>query len=981
MAGAHRLSLALVAVAACTRAPRPCDDCAPAEPSPIRIHEVMTKNDGAWIDEAGETDDWVELRNVTSAPVSLAGYVLEDAAGNNQEVPPLELAPGAVLLLWADDDPEQGALHLAFELSSRGERLTLRYPDGRRADRVTLGPSEPNLAWVRRADGTVESCRWATPGRVNTEPCAPPPPTELPQDEVFAPYTWPEPWPALPQPLALTELALRPGQLVELHNLGTSSVDLSAYAVELSPHAPGLAWPSLGLGRRLSWPAATLGAGERVVVPLTSDDVAALAATPEYEGVVTLFELASGAVVDRVDFMAWPEGAVLSRHPEHGRWRFCATSTPGAANDACAPLASRPVGTRLRHLYTPGDFAALAARGTELGMQSVKVVVDLDAGEVVHLLSNDWDLHYTFVREEIYGEPHLDRCDPDQNQEFRLGWAQFSQEQYYAVETRRFLLATLEHHTGAGLRTFELTTGDRIIAPQMQRAFFAAMGRVDTPRLWALRPQDTRQSTELRLIEGTVPIVDRNAPFRDVEEQLLAPGLAYGTLTFVPAADLESTPLGARVIVVTDEVPNDLPFVGGLVTEAFQTPLAHVNLLSKNRGTPNLALRAARSDPRFAALFGQLVRLEVQTGGFVLSAADPAEAEAYWATLAGPGEALVPRLDTSVRGPQPLAGLDLTALPAIGAKAAQLAELGRVDSARTACPGPVRVPQAAFAIPLVHSLEHYEASGARARLAELEADAAFRADPLVRHSGLAEVRALVLAQPVDAALLAEVVALATSSFGDAPLRLRSSSNTEDLPGFNGAGLYTSASASLLAGDLEDALRTVWASLYNPRAYDERAHYRVSSATVAMGVLVHPAFQKERANGVAVSRDVRDPIRGDYYYFNLQAGEASVTNPAPGITTTQLIYRWGRTPPIMVDAETNLPSSGPVMSDGEVAHAACVLRAIHDHFRPLLDPTLENRWFAMDIELKLAGEERALWVKQARPFSFGNAELPADCREF
>jgi len=36
--------------------------------------------------------------------------------------------------------------------------------------------------------------------------------------------------------------------------------------------------------------------------------------------------------------------------------------------------------------------------------------------------------------------------------------------------------------------------------------------------------------------------------------------------------------------------------LGGLITEAFQTPLSHVNLLSQARGTPNMALAGARTD-------------------------------------------------------------------------------------------------------------------------------------------------------------------------------------------------------------------------------------------------------------------------------------------------------------------------------------------------------------------------------------------------
>jgi hypothetical protein len=70
----------------------------------------------------------------------------------------------------------------------------------------------------------------------------------------------------------------------------------------------------------------------------------------------------------------------------------------------------------------------------------------------------------------------------------------------------------------------------------------------------------------------------------------------------------------------------------------------------------------------------------------------------------------------------------------------------------------------------------------------------------------------------------------------------------------------------------------------------------------------------------------------------------------------------------------------VLAEDELEGVACALRAIHAHFRPLIDPRSEDRWFAMDIEFKLLGADRTLLVKQARPYSFGSAEVPADCRE-
>jgi hypothetical protein len=64
----------------------------------------------------------------------------------------------------------------------------------------------------------------------------------------------------------------------------------------------------------------------------------------------------------------------------------------------------------------------------------------------------------------------------------------------------------------------------------------------------------------------------------------------------------------------------------------------------------------------------------------------------------------------------------------------------------------------------------------------------------------------------------------------------------------------------------------------------------------------------------------------------------------------------------------------------VSLLACYIRAIETHFRPRLDPTGANRWFAMESEFKLVGPERRPVLKQARPYSFGLATIPVDCRE-
>jgi len=959
----------------------------------LLINEVMSQNDGAWVDDLAEADDWIELVNVGDDALQLSDFTIEDSGGTAIALPDVVLQTGQHVVLFADDDAEQGALHLPFKLSSGGDSLIVRDSSGAAVDAVEVPALEVNEAFSRVPDASTKwiHCRYATPGRSNGKRCAPPAPVELDDDVEFAPFTLSDPYPSNLTTLVISELGLRPSEaepaFVELYNAGSSAVLLSDYVLNLSPHKPHQAWPTTAQGQTLTLPAMQLDPGQRVAMAVPDQAIDLLQPDPQFEGVLTLFG-ADESLVDRLDFMQWPQGATLTRVPDNSALtRFCTNTTVGQPN-TCDQLPSRDIGDRVRAMRTPGDFKALAAGAEQLGIDAMKFVVDMQAPGLVHLIaSSRWPLHYTFVRELIYQQPQLDRCDPVQNQEFYQGWVEFSNDEYYDAVNRRFLLGTLSRFGGSGLSAVEYTFGDAITPEQMQRGYYAVVAHAFSPSDWALRPQDDTQVGKARQIEGTLPLMSPNRPFVDVTYQPLTEGVAYGTLRFVPAVELETASLGPKVIVVTDDVPNDIALVGGLITEAFQTPLAHVNVLSQNRGTPNASLVGARSE--LEEYFDQLVRVEVGAGGLDVGLADPDEAAEFWKQQQGDVELVTPRRDTNVRGVQPLSDHTLESLPAIGAKAAQMAELGRVDIAVSYCSGNVKPPSppTPFAIPVAHYTDHFAASGAEELLEELKADPQFVADSQVRAEGLRAVRDLILNHPVEPGLLTQVEAAVSERYGTARVRFRSSSNTEDLPNFNGAGLYTSISAELDNDDrrVEDAMRTVWASLWNFRAYDERSFANIDDSRVAMGILVHPASLSEEANGVAVSRNVLEPDRGDLYYINVQLGEATVTNPAPGVTTEQLVYQWGRQPPVVYHGQSSLLDALPnppehVMSQAEVALLACSLRAVHDWFRPLLDPDSENRWFAMEVEFKLLDGGRQLLVKQARPHSFGRSEFFGDCRE-
>ena len=77
-------------------------------------------------------------------------------------------------------------------------------------------------------------------------------------------------------------------------------------------------------------------------------------------------------------------------------------------------------------------------------------------------------------------------------------------------------------------------------------------------------------------------------------------------------------------------IPNDIPVVMGIITNEFQTPLSHINVLSQNRGTPNMGLRNAWSDPALKALEGKWVHLTVTAFDHQIVEVTAEQAEAWW---------------------------------------------------------------------------------------------------------------------------------------------------------------------------------------------------------------------------------------------------------------------------------------------------------------------------------------------------------------
>ncbi len=938
---------------------------------PLAVDEIVPENRGTTVAADGVARPWLEVVAQGDDPVDLALWSLV----LGEEVP-WPLADEADVL----EVGERRFLFLPFSVP-RGAVLRLEGPDVSHAIEVPVDlPVDHALA---RFGGPLERCRWATPGAPNGDVCQSPAWPEPPVVQDFLSDPLPEVYPPRLRPLVITELGLHPAPgFVEILNAGDDPVEVADWSVQVAAQPAGMAWPEHGRGAELSWPVEVLAPGERVTLAVLPMDVADLVADPLFEGVVTLFD-AFGEAAERVDFMHWPEGGFLAREgPDDtsGHHRFCAASTPDEvdSDEACEPLASRPIGDRVRHLRTPGDFGALAEGNFYTGTTNAKVVVDLGAGEVVHLLGNArWDLHYTFVREVIEGLPHMSRCIPAEVRVFNRGWSDFSRAHYFS-DDRRYVLSTLYRSAANGVLTMEYTTGDRITPPLMKRAFLATMRNVQQHGDYALKPHGVSQHARYHDLEETgVPIVELNAHLRGATQQLLVPGVAYGWLRALPGDALDPAALGPDTILVTDEAPSDLPYVGGLLADRPQSPNADHLIRMLDRGAPSMSLQGVADDPRVAPFIDQFVRFEVRAGDFVITPAEAEEAEAWREAEAAERVPVnVVEADLMVRGVVPLAELGRASIASAGTHAAYIASLSNVESGRRGCVGALGAPSSGFALTVVHAHEHLVASGAAAVLPAVDA-------PRVeRLAALAAVRDAIRAQPVDPAVLAAFSNALTETFRGVPTRLWPSSNAAGAMGFSGAGLYPprtlAADPELVA--IESALHDIWASQWSALASDERAFRGIEPASAALGVFVSAAPTGPiSSNGNLIARNIYFPLRRDHV-MSIQRGLAPVSSPAPGVDAEEIVYNT-RSGIDLVGRRTwsSLSPGTPLLDNARMNLLACRGIVALADLQATIDPRRTNRWLAADISwwVPVEGEPR---IERIRPMIFGLRTATADCRE-
>ena len=476
-----------------------------------------------------------------------------------------------------------------------------------------------------------------------------------------------------------------------------------------------------------------------------------------------------------------------------------------------------------------------------------------------------------------------------------------------------------------------------------------------------------------------------------------AAGWAVGRLRYFAGGEIAAAYGDGRLrgedILLTDGVPAETPLVAGIISLTPSTPNSHTAILAASFGIPFVYLPDAGERERVRQLEGHRILLravKAQDLGQVkvldlegvLEPAFEAELLALkapepivfppkrsWGALSAPTDSLVPADSQFFGGKAANYGLLWRAIP-------------------THCQ-----PAVAFSFDLWDAfLDQTLPSGLT-----LRAEIAARLAPFTHYppdipalkTNLAAVRDLFTRTANFTPAQQQAIVTALGTFNpNRKIRFRSSTNVEDAEHFTGAGLYDSFSGCLLDELDSDnvgpcqcdpaepnergvfrALRKVYASFYNDKAFLERLCHAVDETQAGMGVLVHYSFpdEEELANGVGTMTFGFTPKATNLNGGDLvtQLGAVSVTNP-DGSAVPELVHanRSGTNYTLTLkQTSSRVPLAATVLEwRADYENLLDLMGRVAGGFREL-NPARST--FYLDFEYK-KDARLGLMVKQVRP---------------
>ncbi len=583
---------------------------------------------------------------------------------------------------------------------------------------------------------------------------------------------------------------------------------------------------------------------------------------------------------------------------------------------------------------------------------SVKVVYDFKKGKTYFINSSFYQYHFDFATTVLQYNESL----------FTFNARNYSEDR----QERDYLLGNVNYIPQTSDFFLELSPSDWMDLNSIHDLYNAINKQLhitDTLFFYANTPR-LMQAHDEGLLH--IPVMTTERIFGTIQYQPIFAAKTRGILKKYKVEDLDSLVPNPNEIIILDQTPLVLPRVKGVIVNELQTPLSHLVLLGRNRNIPIAAQKNIWNSPRLQYFLDKAVEFEVLKDSFSLKLIyDPIDVDQQ-------SKVVNLDMDTTLKEIMDLSVIPEYGIEKVGSKAFHYSLLNQIALKKKS----FKVPEVGLAIPYFFYWEHFIKSGAEALLSKLSTES----NPQKEKEVLKKMRKLIKDYPVSRNLVEAIETKLKTQSKFKAFRFRSSTNAEDLPEFNGAGLYTSETAIL--GDkketIERAIKKVWASTWSERAYYERKYFGINQKTIAMGVLIHRSFPEEEANGVVVTKNIYRNTGG--ITVNVQIGENSVVMPKPGeITEIFTVYEYQQAAwkgKVIIDyvSFSILNKYQPIMSEKEIQN---LYQAVKDIKIEIL--TNKNLYAGVnekyspgkncefDLEFKLMGKNRDLYIKQVRVY--------------
>ena len=526
----------------------------------------------------------------------------------------------------------------------------------------------------------------------------------------------------------------------------------------------------------------------------------------------------------------------------------------------------------------------------------------------------------------------------------------------YLRPNRRFILGTIAYQTPVRRWTFEFWEGDMISADQIKLASDIVSQTFFTPV--AFKPNSSRQE-EVSANLGLQRVLQTEIS-RGQDYQALNIAKTLGRIHIIPKLD-DHVEIGFNEILVLDEVPVQLPPVAGIIVSKPSTPLSHINLLAKGWNIPNVYIKNAQE--LFKQYNGWWVEFDARRDTYSIKRADNSALDEYQKRLKQRLDVMKPRGDLSITRLADLSEQRTTSVIAYGAKSANLGEM-----IHARLPG-FTVPPG-FTIPFFYYDQFLRENKLDDAIYTMLNDQKFVHDPAYRRAYLTRMRDQIQHGQMNASLRAEVLRRWHAEFSGKGVFARSSTNSEDLPNFNGAGLYTSMPNLRTDEQLIEGIKAVWASVWNFDAYEARERAGIEHTKVFMAVLIQEGINSE-SSGVMITTDPFN--RGDRtpaIYISAKRGLGMKVVEGQKIAE-QVVYRpLGKAVQVLTRSEEDslltfdenggikeIPIAGEraVLSDDVVRRLAAAADEIKRTFG------------GKDQDIEWAYMKGQIYIVQARPF--------------